>query len=37
MNDQSIFFTLLGMAIVTYLPRLLPAGLLRGRQTAWRP
>lgn len=32
MNEQSILFTILGMSLVTYLPRLLPAWFLRGRE-----
>ena len=32
MNDQIVLFTILGMGLVTYLPRLLPAWFLRGRK-----
>jgi branched-subunit amino acid transport protein len=40
MSAQAILLTICAMALVTYLPRLLPALLLRGRQlpafvTAW--
>lgn len=31
MADQALLITILGMALVTYLPRLLPAWLLRGK------
>ena len=32
MADQALLITILGMALVTYLPRLLPAWLLRGKK-----
>jgi len=32
MAETTLLITFLGMALVTYLPRLLPAWLLRGRQ-----
>lgn len=32
MDETKIFLMILGMGMVTYLPRLLPAWLLRGRQ-----
>lgn len=32
MADKTILITLLGMAVVTYLPRLLPAWFLRNRK-----
>ncbi len=40
MDQKIIFFTILGMALVTYLPRLLPVWLLSSRSlpplvTAW--
>lgn len=40
MDQKVIFFTILGMALVTYLPRLLPVWLLSSRSlpplvTAW--
>ncbi len=31
MADTTLLITIIGMALVTYLPRLLPAWLLRGR------
>ena len=31
MSDQMVLLTMIGMGLVTYLPRLLPAWLLRGR------
>jgi branched-subunit amino acid transport protein len=31
MNNQMILFTMIGMGVVTFLPRLLPAWFLRGR------
>lgn len=32
MKDSTVLLSLLGMALVTYLPRVLPAWWLRGRQ-----
>ncbi|KAF0111266.1 MAG: Branched-chain amino acid transport [Chloroflexi bacterium] len=32
MTDTAVLITLLGMALVTYLPRVLPAWFLRGRK-----
>lgn len=32
MDQTTVFLTLAGMALVTYLPRLLPAWFLRGRE-----
>jgi branched-subunit amino acid transport protein len=32
MDQTTVMFTLLGMSLVTYLPRLLPAWFLRGRE-----
>jgi branched-subunit amino acid transport protein len=32
MTDSSVLITLIGMAVVTYLPRVLPAWMLRGRK-----
>ena len=32
MDQQKVFIAILGMSVVTYLPRLLPAWLLSGRQ-----
>lgn len=32
MNDQLVLLTMVGMGLVTYLPRLLPAWFLRGRK-----
>ena len=32
MSEGTVLITLLGMALVTYLPRLLPAWFLRGKQ-----
>lgn len=32
MDQQKVFFAILGMSVVTYLPRLLPAWLLAGRE-----
>ncbi len=32
MKDQWVLLTMVGMGLVTYLPRLLPAWLLRGRK-----
>ncbi len=31
MNDQLVLLTMVGMGLVTYLPRLMPAWFLRGR------
>ena len=31
MSDQTVLFTIIGMGLVTYIPRLLPAWFLRGR------
>jgi len=35
MDQREIFLTILGMAAVTYLPRLLPAWLLSSRSLPW--
>jgi branched-subunit amino acid transport protein len=32
MNDSIVLMTILGMGLVTYIPRLLPAWLLRGKK-----
>ena len=32
MNDQTVLLTMIGMGVVTYLPRLLPAWFLRGKK-----
>ena len=34
MDQTTVMLTLLGMSLVTYLPRLLPAWFLRGRELA---
>ena len=31
MSDEMVLLTMVGMGVVTYLPRLLPAWFLRGR------